>query len=377
MNIGIVCYASVGGSGIVATELGQALALRGHQVHFISTETPFRLGEFQAGLSFHQVLTPSYPLFREPQYLLSLANRIVQVARQYDLDVIHAHYAIPHATAAFLSQQVLASSREGRVPRVITTLHGTDITLVGSDPSYSEIVAFSIEQSNRVTAVSESLRQSTYDVLGVKRPIQVIPNFLDCAVHRRVLRPELRRRFTSGEPGTKVVVHVSNFRPVKRIDAVLAIFDRIRKQVPARLLLVGDGPELATAYRLGRELGIAQLVSAIGAQEEVLPLLSIGDVFLLPSAQESFGLAALEAMACEVPVVASRVGGIPEVIDDGVTGFLHAPDALDDMAASAVKLLTDEPLRRTMGQAACRRVREHFCAERVVPMYEACYEEQD
>ena len=377
MNIGIVCYASVGGSGIVATELGKALALRGHQVHFISTETPFRLGEFQAGLSFHQVLTPSYPLFREPQYLLSLANRIVQVARQYDLDVIHAHYAIPHATAAFLSQQVLASSREGRVPRVITTLHGTDITLVGSDPSYSEIVAFSIEQSNRVTAVSESLRQSTYDVLGVKRPIQVIPNFLDCAVHRRVLRPELRRRFTSGEPGTKVVVHVSNFRPVKRIDAVLAIFDRIRKQVPARLLLVGDGPELATAYRLGRELGIAQLVSAIGAQEEVLPLLSIGDLFLLPSAQESFGLAALEAMACEVPVVASRVGGIPEVIDDGVTGFLHAPDALDDMAASAVKLLTDEPLRRTMGQAACRRVREHFCAERVVPMYEACYEEQD
>jgi N-acetyl-alpha-D-glucosaminyl L-malate synthase BshA len=377
VNIGIVCYASVGGSGIVATELGKALALRGHQVHFISTETPFRLGEFQAGLSFHQVLTPSYPLFREPQYLLSLANRIVQVARQYDLDVIHAHYAIPHATAAFLSQQVLASSREGRVPRVIATLHGTDITLVGSDPSYSEIVAFSIEQSNRVTAVSESLRQSTYDVLGVKRPIQVIPNFLDCGVHRRVLRPELRRRFTRGEPGTKVVVHVSNFRPVKRIDAVLAIFDRIRKQVPARLLLVGDGPELATAYRLGRELGMSQLVDAIGAQEEVLPLLSIGDVFLLPSAQESFGLAALEAMACEVPVVASRVGGIPEVIDDGVTGFLHAPDALDDMAASAVKLLTDEPLRRTMGQAACRRVREHFCAERVVPMYEACYEEQD
>jgi N-acetyl-alpha-D-glucosaminyl L-malate synthase BshA len=378
VNIGIVCYASVGGSGIVATELGKALALRGHQVHFISTETPYRLGEFQAGLSFHQVLTPTYPLFREPQYLLSLANRIVQVARNYDLDVIHAHYAIPHATAAFLSQQVLASSASGgRVPRVVTTLHGTDITLVGSDPSYSEIVAFSIEQSNRVTAVSESLRRSTCEQLGVKRPIQVIPNFLDCGIHRRVPRPDLRRRFTGGDPDVRIVVHVSNFRPVKRIDAVLGIFNRIQQQMPARLLLVGDGPELATAFRLGREFGISQHVHAVGAQEEVLPLLSISDLFLLPSAQESFGLAALEAMACEVPVVASRVGGIPEVIEDGVTGFLHAPDALDDMAASGLKLLTDEELRLQMGHAACRRVREVFCAERVVPMYEECYAQTD
>jgi N-acetyl-alpha-D-glucosaminyl L-malate synthase BshA len=375
VNIGIVCYASVGGSGIVATELGKALALRGHQVHFISTETPYRLGEFQAGLSFHQVLTPTYPLFREPQYLLSLANRIVQVSRQYDLDVIHAHYAIPHATAAFLSRQVLASSSGGRVPRVVTTLHGTDITLVGSDPSYSEIVAFSIEQSNHVTAVSESLRQSTCEQLGVKRPIQVIPNFLDCSNHHRVARPELRHRFTTGDPNAKIVVHVSNFRPVKRVDAVLGIFHRIQRQLPARLLLVGDGPELATVFRLARELGISQYVHAVGAQEEVMPLLSISDVFLLPSAQESFGLAALEAMACEVPVVASRVGGIPEVIEDGITGFLHPPEALDAMAASAMKLLTDDELRRGMGQAACRRVREVFCAERVVPMYEACYRE--
>ncbi len=375
MNIGIVCYASVGGSGIVATELGKALALRGHQVHFISTETPYRLGEFQAGLSFHQVLTPTYPLFREPQYLLSLANRIVQVARDVDLDVIHAHYAVPHATAAFLSQQVLASTRTGRVPRVVTTLHGTDITLVGSDPSYSEIVAFSIEQSNRVTAVSESLRSSTYAELGVKHPIDVIPNFLDCAVHRRVPRPALRQRFTGGDPDARIVVHVSNFRPVKRIDSVLAVFDRIRRKVPARLLLVGDGPELSTAYRLARELGVHSLMHAVGAQEEVLPLLSISDVFLLPSAQESFGLAALEAMACEVPVVATRVGGIPEVIDDGVTGFLHPLEAVDEMAASAVEILTDADLRRRMGQAGCARVREHFCAERVVPMYERCYEE--
>lgn len=373
MNIGIVCYASVGGSGIVATELGKALAKRGHQVHFISTETPFRLGEFQAGLSFHQVLTPTYPLFREPQYLLSLSNKIVQVAREFRLDVIHAHYAIPHATAGFLSRQVLGA-HGGAAPRVVTTLHGTDITLVGSDPSYSEIVAFSIDQSDLVTAVSKSLRASTYDQLGVKRDIVVIPNFLDCGIHRRQNVGDLRDRFTADDPDAKIVIHVSNFRPVKRIDAVMGIFDRIRKKVPAKLLLVGDGPELNTAYRLARELGVAQLVHSLGAQEEVVPLLSIADLFLLPSAQESFGLAALEAMACEVPVVASRVGGLPEVIDHGVTGFLHPPDALDEMAASGVMLLSDPEKHRAIAQAACARVREDFCAEKIVPLYEECYQ---
>ena len=372
MNIGIVCYPSVGGSGVVATELGKALAVRGHQIHFISTETPFRL-EFQEGLSFHQVLTPSYPLFREPQYLLSLSNKIVEVAREHRLDVIHAHYAVPHATAAFLSRQVLASGGADPIPRVVTTLHGTDITLVGNDPSYSQIVAFSIEQSDGVTAVSESLRASTYAELGVRRQIDVIPNFLDCSVHRRADRPDLRRRFTDGDAAAKIVIHVSNFRPVKRIDAVLAVFDRIRRQVPARLLLVGDGPELGAAYRQARALGIESLMHSVGAQENVLPLLSLADVFLLPSAQESFGLAALEAMACEVPVVASRVGGLPEVIEHGVSGFLHPPDALDDMAASAVLLLTDAALHRRIAENACRRVREHFCTEQIVPMYEACY----
>jgi L-malate glycosyltransferase len=375
MNIGIVCYASVGGSGIVATELGKALAHRGHRVHFISTETPFRLGEFLAGLTFHQVLTPTYPLFREPQYLLSLANKIVEVARDFSLDVVHAHYAVPHATAAFLAKQVLASTRGGRAPGVVTTLHGTDITLVGSDPSYSEIVAFSIEHSDRVTAVSKSLRESTYAELGVRHPIEVIPNFLDCAIHRRHDVPELRTRFTDGDPDVRVLVHVSNFRPVKRIDALMGVFDRVQRRVPARLLLVGDGPELGNALRFAREKGISKLVHAVGAQEEVLPLLSVSDVFLLPSAQESFGLAALEAMACEVPVVASRVGGIPEVIEHGVTGFLHPPDALDEMADSAVALLTDPALHASTAAAAWRRVHELFCAERVVPMYEACYAE--
>ena len=373
MNIGIVCYASVGGSGIVATELGKALARRGHEVHFISTETPYRLGEFQAGMAFHQVLTPTYPLFREPQYLLSLSNKIVQVAREFRLDIIHAHYAVPHATAAFLSRQVLAAERGGTVPSVVTTLHGTDITLVGNDPSYSQIVAFSIEQSDRVTAVSESLRASTVAELKVTREIVVIPNFLDCGVHRRQSHPELRQRFTGGNPEVKIVTHVSNFRPVKRTDRVLQIFDRIRRAVPARLLLVGDGPELATAYRLARELGIWELIDIVGAQEEVAPLLSVSDLFLLPSAKESFGLAALEAMACEVPVVASRVGGIPEVIEHGVSGFLHPPDAIEEMTASAVALLGDPARHRAMAAAARQRVLDHFCVEKVVPTYEALY----
>jgi N-acetyl-alpha-D-glucosaminyl L-malate synthase BshA len=370
----MVCYASVGGSGIVATELGKALARRGHHVHFISTETPYRLGEFQAGLSFHQVLTPTYPLFREPQYLLSLANRIVQVARDSSLDIIHAHYAIPHATAAFLSRQVLAAGDRTPVPRVVTTLHGTDITLVGSDPSYSEIVAFSIEQSDAVTAVSQNLKELTCTQLGIRSPIAVIPNFLDCAIHRRISVPGLRERFAGADPATKLVIHVSNFRPVKRIDLVMAVFDRIRRQVPARLLLVGDGPELSTAHRLARDLGIAPLVHAVGAQEEVTPLLSISDVFLLPSEQESFGLAGLEAMACGVPVVAARVGGLPEVIEHGVSGFLHPFDETDAMASSAVSLLTDAQTHARVAQAARRRVEEQFCAERVVPMYERCYE---
>jgi N-acetyl-alpha-D-glucosaminyl L-malate synthase BshA len=268
---------------------------------------------------------------------------------------------------------VLASTGNGPAPRVVTTLHGTDITLVGNDPSYSRIVAFSIEQSDLVTAVSESLRASTYAELGVTRDISVIPNFLDCAIHRRQNVPELRRRIAGDDPHVKIVAHVSNFRPVKRIDAVLRIFDRIRGALPSRLLLVGEGPEVGTAHRVARELGITELLHFVGAQEEVVPLLSVSDLFLLPSAQESFGLAALEAMACEVPVVASRVGGLPEVIEHGVTGYLHAPEALDEMAASAVMLLADEVRHRAVANAGCRRVRVHFCVERVVPMYEECY----
>jgi N-acetyl-alpha-D-glucosaminyl L-malate synthase BshA len=374
VNIGIICYASVGGSGVVATELGKALAIRGHQVHLISADTPFRLGDFHVDLWFHQVQTPSYPLFREPQYLLSLANKVVQVSREFRLDVIHAHYAIPHATAALLAKQVLAASGHVPVPRVVTTMHGTDITVVGNDPSYSEIVAFSIEKADGATAVSESLRRSTGTELNVRRSITVIPNFLDCTVFQRIDAPELRRRF-SREETSKVVIHVSNFRPVKRIDAVVSIFARICRQMPARLLLVGDGPELGTVYRVGRELGVSDRIDAVGATEAIIPLLSAADVFLLPSAQESFGLAALEAMACEVPVVASRVGGLPEVIEHGVSGFLHAPAEIDAMASSAVELLTDRALHRRIAVAARERVADRFCSDRVVPLYEAYYEQ--
>ncbi len=370
LNVGIICYASVGGSGVVATELAKALATRGHRVHMVSSDTPFRLNEFHADLSFHQVHTPAYPLFREPQYVLSLANKVVQVGREFDLDIVHAHYAIPHATAALLSRQVLHAS--GRSPKVVTTLHGTDITLVGNDPSFSEIVAFSIEESDGVTAVSQSLRSATQRELGVRRDIAVIPNFLDCDVFRRVEVPHLQRRF-SDNGAARVVIHVSNFRPVKRIDAVMRVFARIARSTPARLLLVGDGPELGTAYRLGRELGVSRLVEAVGAQEAVIPLLSAADVFLLPSAQESFGLAALEAMACGVPVVASAVGGLPEVIEHGRTGFLHAPDDLDGMAASAVTLLDDATIHDQVARTGRQRVLDAFCVNRVVPMYEEFY----
>ena len=288
MNIGIVCYASVGGSGIIATELGKVLASRGHHVHLLSSEMPVRLGVFQPGLSFHRVETPSYPVFREPQYLLSLANKIVQVSREEGLDVVHAHYAVPHATAAYLARQILASTRQTGVPRVITTLHGTDITLLGSDRSYSETAAFCIQQSDGVTAVSYSLKRDTIRELGVTRDIRVIPNFIDCSAHRRRPVPELRERFAPR--GEKLLIHVSNFRPVKRAKYVVEIFARVRRQVDSRLLMVGDGPDFHDATRLARSLGVGDDVEFLGEQDQVVPLLSASDVCLVPSAKESFGL---------------------------------------------------------------------------------------
>ena len=372
MNVGIVCYASVGGSGIVATELAKSLAARGHDVHVLSTDTPFRLGSYQPGLTFHRVHTPAYPLFREPQYVIALASRIVHVAREVGLDIIHAHYAVPHATAAYLAKQILAREPADRAPRVITTLHGTDITLVGSDHSYAETVAFSIDGSDGVTAVSESLRQDTYRTLAVRKPITVIPNFLDCDVYKRVDASGLRARYCPAGC-EKLVVHVSNFRPVKRASVVVEVFARIAQRVPARLLLIGDGPDLGAALDKAHDLGIAKQVEALGEQDQIIPLLSISDLFLLPSAQESFGLAALEAMACEVPVVASNVGGLHEVIDDGITGFLHDPSDVQGMADSGVWLLTDSDLHARVAEDSRRTVRKRFCRDLVVPQYEAFY----
>jgi N-acetyl-alpha-D-glucosaminyl L-malate synthase BshA len=373
MNVGIVCYASIGGSGIIATELGKVLAARGHGVHILSSDTPVRLNDYQPGLSFHRVETPSYPLFREPQYLLSLANKIVQVSRAEKLDIVHAHYAVPHATAAYLARQILASGGSGVVPRVITTLHGTDITLLGSDPSYSETVAFCIQQSDGVTTVSDSLKADTYRELGVTCDIRVIPNFIDCALNRRREVGALRARLAP--EGQRILIHVSNFRPVKRPSAVIEVFARVRREASAKLLMVGDGPEAAAAMRLARSLGVADDVQFLGEQEQVVQLLSVADVFILPSSQESFGLAALEAMACEVPVVASRIGGLPEVIEDGVTGFLHALNDLDGMAASVVRLINDDALRQRVAEAARESATSRFCDWRIIPTYESYYEE--
>lgn len=375
MRIGIICYASVGGSGVVATELAHALAARDHEVHLISSELPFRWRSSVPNLSFERVLLPTYPLFHEPQYLLGLTNTLVRVSRERQLDILHAHYAVPHATAAYLAHQILSASCAMRAPRTVTTLHGTDITLIGSDPSYARVVAFSIDESHGVTAVSENLRQQTVEALGVTRNIQVIPNFLSCKAYRRAPDPALRSHLDGGDSRNAVVLHVSNFRAVKRVPMVVETFDRIRRHVRARLVLVGDGPERGSAERRVEELGLTDDVTFLGDQLDLVPWLSVSDVFLLPSSQEAFGLAALEAMACELVVVASRVGGLPEIIEDGVTGFLCAPDDVDAMADRAISILQDPIKRKTMGEAASMLVRTRYCTETIVPQYERYYRE--
>ena len=368
----MVCYASLGGSGVVATELARALAGRGHDIHLISSEPPFRWTDNVRGLTFHSVTVPSYPLFREPQYLLALANTIAHVADVERLDIVHAHYAVPHATAAYLADQMLASAGRPAHLRTMTTLHGTDVTLIGSDPSYSWVVGFSLERSHHVTAVSESLRADTVASVGVRCEIEVIPNFLDCDEYRRIPDPALRGQFAAADEA--IVVHMSNFRPVKRVDAVIDVFRRIRDERRARLLLIGDGPVRPGVERIVHDHGLTEDVVFLGEQHDPVRWLSIADLFLLPSAQESFGLAALEAMACEVPVISSRVGGLPEIVRDGVTGFACAPEATADMAEKAVALLRDDDRRHAVGLAGARMVRTEYCVDRIVPMYESAYE---
>jgi L-malate glycosyltransferase len=373
LRIAILCYASVGGSGVVATELAHALAARDHEVYVLSRERPFRWRSDVRGLSFVQVQMPDYPLFREPQYLLGLTNSIVRLARSQPIDIVHAHYAVPHATAAHLAREMLSRGPHARPPRTVATLHGTDITLVGSDPSYEAVVGFAIEQTNVVTAVSASLRDDTIRSLGITRDIRVIPNFLDCAEWQRRPDPELRARICAAYPDASVLIHVSNFRPVKRVGIVVEVFRRVLERRDAVLVMVGDGPDRAPLEREVEALGLQGRVQFVGEQHDLVPWLSSADVFLLPSAQESFGLAALEAMACEVAVVASRVGGLPEVIEDGKTGFLCPPDAIDLMASRVVDLLSDAALRHRIGCASAERVCTTFCTSAVVPLYEDCY----
>jgi N-acetyl-alpha-D-glucosaminyl L-malate synthase BshA len=373
VRIGIICYATVGGSGVVATELAHVLAARGHDNHLISAELPFRWRWAARGLSFERVEIPSYPLFREPQYLLALTNTIVRVSRRHRLDLLHAHYAVPHATAAYLAHKVLSTDRQP-APKTVTTLHGTDITLIGSDPSYASVVGFSIEASDGVTAVSESLKRDTAAALGVRRDIRVIPNFLDFKTWARRPDPELRARLCP--PGCEaVVMHVSNFRPVKRVDCVLEIFRRIRSRVPARLVMIGDGPDRHDLERKTTATGLSDHVEFVTEQQDLVPWLSAADLFLLPSSQESFGLAALEAMSCEVPVIASCVGGVPEVITDGVTGILHPPDDVEGMSEAAITLLQNPSRRRDLAAAAALDVRRRFSEDEIVPRYEQYYED--
>lgn len=300
---------------------------------------------------------------------MALTNKLIVLAREYRLELIHAHYAIPHATAAYLAKQVLGPS----APKIVTTLHGTDITLLGSDPSFSDIVAFSIDQSDGVTAVSESLAEQTYDELPIRSEIRVIHNFLDCEIHRRLEVPGLRQQFA--RPEEKLFIHVSNFRPVKRADQVIEIFRRVASRIPSKLLMVGDGPDWGAAQRRAREAGLSDRVIFLGKQDEVIPLLSVSDLFLLTSLNESFGLAALEAMACGVPVVASRVGGLPEVIDSGREGYLCPFGDVEAMAEAAVKLLADPVLHQKISRAGMAKVRSRFCADRVVTFYENFYRE--
>lgn len=374
MNIAILCYASVGGSGVVATELAHALAMRGHDVHVLSREQPFRWWSDVRGLSFVRVEMPAHPLFREPQYLLGLTNAIVRISRERRIDIVHAHYAVPHATAAHLAREMLARGPNARPPRTVTTLHGTDITLIGSDPCYEDVVGYSIEQSDAVTAVSASLKRDTMRTLSLQRDIQVIPNFLDCLEWRRRPDADLRRHVCESGGYDAVVVHVSNFRPVKRVGVVVDVFHRIRSAVRARLVMIGDGPDRAPLEQRVADEGISSDVMFVGERQDLVRWLSAADVFLLPSSQESFGLAAMEAMACEVPVVASRVGGLPEVVEDGVTGYLCAADDVDAMARRAIELLVDPSARSAMGLAAAESVRTRFCTDRVVPLYEQCYQ---
>ncbi|MGP8247854.1 MAG: N-acetyl-alpha-D-glucosaminyl L-malate synthase BshA [Bryobacteraceae bacterium] len=370
MNIGITCYPTYGGSGIVATELGMELAARGHHVHFITYANPIRLDPDIPRICYHEVEVSTYPLFQYPPYSLALASRMAEVAECYSLDLLHVHYAIPHSIAALLAQQMLAPKR--RLP-FVTTLHGTDITLVGADRSYFPITKFSIEQSDGVTSISENLRAQTVEVFGIARPIQVIHNFVNCYLYRSNDSKAEAAQFAPA--GEKLLIHLSNFRPVKRVLDCIRILAEVRKHTPAHLLMVGDGPDRGPAEHLARELGVAGHVTFLGKQNHVERLIPLAHALLMPSEMESFGLVALEAMACSVVPVATRVGGVPELISHEVDGFLEAVGDIPAMAARVASLLTDADLHYRMSKAGRWTASERFCSEKIIPQYENHYKE--
>lgn len=368
MNIGMVCYPTYGGSGVVATELGKALARKGHRVHFISYQEPVRLDAFNANVYYHEVPQMEYPLFQHLPYESALASKIVDVALFQQLDLLHVHYAIPHASAAFMAVSIL-KSKGVKLP-FITTLHGTDITLVGKDPAYAPVVEFSINQSDGITAVSESLRKDTFQSFDVKKPIEVIPNFIDFQRFRKINKEHFKKLIAP--QGEMIVVHVSNFRPVKRVQDCILAFHEFSKKVPSRLLLVGDGPERANMEHLCRQLGVCDQVRFLGKQEAIEDLLAVADLFMLPSESESFGLAALEAMACEVPVLSSDAGGLPEINLHGKTGMLSPVGDVQSLAANAVNILSDENRLNTFRKNALEQARR-FDLEHILPKYESYY----
>ena len=368
LRIGIVCYPTYGGSGVIATELGKGLAQLGHQIHFISYALPMRLDSYEGNIFYHEVEMASYPLFEFPLYTPALASKIVEVARFENLDIVHAHYAIPHATSAYLARQIL-----GNGMKVMTTLHGTDITLVGLEPSFLPVMKFSIEQSDGVTAVSRFLKEKTLTNYGIETDIRVIPNFVDTEKYSRIECGQVRERFARSDE--KVLVHISNFRAVKRVADVIRIFDEVLKKLPATLILAGDGPDRSSCELLVRELGIQDHVRFLGKQTELVQILSSADLMLMPSQSESFGLAALEAMACGVPVISSSVGGLPELQVHGQTGYIAEIGDINRMAKYAVELLGNDT-RMAMFRQACRtRAVEHFDVKKIVTVYEDYYRE--
>lgn len=369
MKIGIVCYPTYGGSGVVATELGKGLADKGHKVHFITYAPPARLDGFHENIVYNEVRFADYPLFDYPPYETALASKLVDVVKYDQLDVLHVHYAVPHASVAYMAKKILL--QEGIYIPTVTTLHGTDITLVGKQPVYEPVVSFAINKSDGVTAVSDSLRQDTYANFEVDQDIEVIYNFIDFDRFKRSNKEHFRKAIAPD--GEKILIHISNFRKVKRVEDVVKIFAQVRAELPAKLLLVGDGPERQKLEQLCRELGLCADIRFLGKQDAVEELLAVSDLFIMPSASESFGLSALEAMACEVPVISTNVGGLPEVNLHGVTGFCSDLGEVDEMAANALKLLKDESLHQEFQKAALKHAKK-FSIENILPQYEAYYE---